>query len=153
MRQPIVREPAIPTVVVNARGRARVLAGHPWVFRQDVLSGQPTDARSGGPALVAVLDERRRPLASATWATLSPVALRILQRRSDSAPMPGLMELIADRLHAALAWRQRLARDRDALRLVHGEADGLLHLPADIPKLHPARPPPQKAGGGDDWVN
>ena len=28
-----------------------------------------------------------------------------------------------------------------------------MHLPADIPKLHPARPPPQKAGGGDDWVN
>jgi hypothetical protein len=28
-----------------------------------------------------------------------------------------------------------------------------MHLPADIPKLHPARPPPQKAGGGDDWAN
>jgi hypothetical protein len=28
-----------------------------------------------------------------------------------------------------------------------------MHLPSDIPKLHPARPPPQKADGGDDWVN
>jgi hypothetical protein len=28
-----------------------------------------------------------------------------------------------------------------------------MHLPADVPQLHPARPPPQKAGGGDDCVN
>jgi hypothetical protein len=35
-----------------------------------------------------------------------------------------------------------------------------MHLPADIPKLHPARPPPVSpgvAGGekraGDDWLN
>jgi len=29
-----------------------------------------------------------------------------------------------------------------------------MHLPADVPELHPARPPPQQAeGGGDDWVN
>ena len=120
-----MREPAIATVVVNARGRARIASGHPWVFRQDVLSGPPTDARTGGPALVAVLDEQRRSLASATWAILSPVALRVLQRRSDSAPLPELMTLVAERFAAALAWRQQLALDRDALRLVHGEADGL----------------------------
>jgi 23S rRNA (cytosine1962-C5)-methyltransferase len=131
MRQPIVREPAMPTVVVNARGRARIVAGHPWVFRQDVLSGPPTDARTGGPALVAVLDERNRPLASATWATLPPVALRILQRRNDSTPLPDLMSLVAERLKAALAWRERLALDRDAWRVVHGEADGLPGLFVD----------------------
>jgi hypothetical protein len=29
-----------------------------------------------------------------------------------------------------------------------------MHLPADVPELHPARPPPrQTACGGDDWVN
>jgi hypothetical protein len=29
-----------------------------------------------------------------------------------------------------------------------------MRLPADVPELHPARPPPQQAeGGGDDWVN
>jgi hypothetical protein len=28
-----------------------------------------------------------------------------------------------------------------------------MHLPADIPALHPARPPPQKTGGGDEWLN
>jgi hypothetical protein len=29
-----------------------------------------------------------------------------------------------------------------------------MHLPAEVPQLHPARPPPQKAeAGGDDWAN
>jgi hypothetical protein len=31
-----------------------------------------------------------------------------------------------------------------------------MHLPSDIPQLHPARtprPPPGLAGGGDDWLN
>ena len=28
-----------------------------------------------------------------------------------------------------------------------------MHLPVDIPQLLPARPPPQKAGSGDDWLN
>jgi hypothetical protein len=28
-----------------------------------------------------------------------------------------------------------------------------MHLPADVPELHPARPPPQPAATGDDWVN
>jgi hypothetical protein len=28
-----------------------------------------------------------------------------------------------------------------------------MHLPSEIPELHPARPPPHKAGGGDDWLN
>ena len=41
--------------VVGARGRARILAGHPWVFREDVLRGPPTDARDGGPAVAAKL--------------------------------------------------------------------------------------------------
>jgi hypothetical protein len=28
-----------------------------------------------------------------------------------------------------------------------------MHLPVDIPQLRPPRPPPQKAGDGDDWLN
>jgi hypothetical protein len=28
-----------------------------------------------------------------------------------------------------------------------------MHLPVDIPQLRHVRPPPHKAGGGDDWLN
>jgi 23S rRNA (cytosine1962-C5)-methyltransferase len=41
------------------------------------------------------------------------------------------MALVAGRFEVALAWRQRLALDRDALRLLHGEADGLPGLFVD----------------------
>ena len=28
-----------------------------------------------------------------------------------------------------------------------------MHLPTEVPELHPARPPPRAACGGEDWVN
>jgi hypothetical protein len=28
-----------------------------------------------------------------------------------------------------------------------------MHLPTDIPELHPARPPPRHPESGEDWVN
>jgi len=28
-----------------------------------------------------------------------------------------------------------------------------MHLPADAPELHPARPPPPATGDGEDWLN
>jgi 23S rRNA (cytosine1962-C5)-methyltransferase len=128
---PISRDRSIPTVLVNTRGRARVASGHPWVYRQDIQSGPPTDASNGGPSLVAVLDERRRPLAIATWAAVSPVALRIFERRNEIASLPTLLALATERFEAALAWRQELALDRDAFRVVHGEADALPGLVVD----------------------
>jgi len=121
----------LPTSVVNARGRARIAAGHPWVYRQDVLDGPAEDASRGGPVLVAVLDERRRPLALATWAALSPIALRIFERRSALAAVPDLMSLASERFELALARREQLALDRDAFRVVHGEADNLPGLFVD----------------------
>jgi hypothetical protein len=45
------------------------------------------------------------------------------------------------------------------IALIKTEADArkiltAMHLRADVPELHPARPPPGKTGGGgDDWVN
>jgi 23S rRNA (cytosine1962-C5)-methyltransferase len=117
--------------MVNARGRARIASGHPWVYRQDVLSGPATDASSGGPAMVAVVDERRRPLAVATWAVLSPIALRIFERRTQIDSLPTLLALVSDRMETALGWRQDLAMDRDAFRIVHGEADALPGLVVD----------------------
>ena len=119
-----------PTAVVNARGRARIAAGHPWVFRQDVVRGPERDAGSGGPALVLVTDERKRPIAVATWAAQARLALRVIERAVE--PLPSLMELVEARLDAALARRRALALDRDAYRAVHGESDGLPGLFVDV---------------------
>lgn len=124
------------TVVVNARGAARVRSGHPWVFRADVTRGPERDASDGGPGVVTVVDGRGRALARATWAATARIALRVLARAAD----PGYEEadgadaflaLIDRRLGAALARRRSLALDRDAYRVAHAEADGLPGLVID----------------------
>jgi 23S rRNA (cytosine1962-C5)-methyltransferase len=116
---------AFPFAIVNARGRARLGSGHPWIYRQDVLEGPDQDAGGEGPTLVAVLDERKRPLAIASWAAQSPIALRIFERRETITALPELLSLVTERFEVALAWRQNLGFDRDGVRLVHGEGDNL----------------------------
>jgi 23S rRNA (cytosine1962-C5)-methyltransferase len=124
---------AIPTVKLGSRGRARVASGHPWIYRQDVVAGPERDARSDGPALVLVTDERNRPLAVATWSLESPVALRILDRAvSQGDGLPDFLKLVETRLERARARRTTLALDRDAFRVVHGESDTLPGLIIDV---------------------
>jgi 23S rRNA (cytosine1962-C5)-methyltransferase len=123
----------IPTVKIGSRGRARVASGHPWIYRQDVIAGPERDARTDGPAVVLVTDERNRPLAIATWSLESPVALRILDRANfQGEGPPDFLQLVAARLERARARRTSLALDRDAFRVVHGESDALPGLFIDV---------------------
>ena len=122
----------MPTVKVGARARARIASGHPWIYRQDVVLGPEHDARSDGPALVLVADERNRPLAIATWSSESPIALRILDREIKSPALPDLLQFVEARLERARARRAGLALDRDAFRVVHGESDALPGLFLDV---------------------
>ncbi len=117
----------IPTAVVNARGRARIVAGHPWVFRPDVVRGPEQEI-----PVVLVTDERRRPLAFATWAAQAKLALRVLERTETAGAPPELLPLVETRLAAAIARRGGIARERDAYRVVHGESDGLPGLFVDV---------------------
>jgi 23S rRNA (cytosine1962-C5)-methyltransferase len=111
-----------------------VVGGQPWIFRQDVIAGPADDARTGGPALVLVTDERKRPIAVATWSLESPIALRILDRQAEMGrpDLPDLLALVEVRLKRARSRRTTFALDRDAFRVVHGESDGLPGLFVDI---------------------
>jgi 23S rRNA (cytosine1962-C5)-methyltransferase len=119
-------------VTVSARGAARVRAGHPWVFRQDVVRGPAKDAGAGGPALVEVRDPRGKPLGVATWAAEARLAVRVLATGAAAAALPRELDaIVAARLDAAIARRHGLAVARDAMRLVHAESDGLPGLVVD----------------------
>ena len=61
-------------IVVIERS-ATVGAGHPWIYRSDVVT-RP-DAPAGA---VAVHDERGRELGCALWSPTSEIALRLLDR-------------------------------------------------------------------------
>jgi 23S rRNA (cytosine1962-C5)-methyltransferase len=118
------------TAVVSGRGAARIRAGHPWVFRDDVVRGPAQDAGNGGPALVAVVDARGKRLGFATWAAEARLALRLIGRGEQPVPAD-LPSLVADRLGQAVARREALAFDRDAYRVVHAESDALPGLIVD----------------------
>ncbi len=111
------------TATVNRRAEQRLGRGHPWIFRSDVT------APPGVPAgVVPVQAQNGRPLGVALWSPASEISLRLL----DSAP-----DAVVDaawwhaRLGAAIARRGPVAAHTNAMRLVHGEGDGLPSLVVD----------------------
>jgi 23S rRNA (cytosine1962-C5)-methyltransferase len=118
--------PPAPQVVVSRRGADRWRAGHPWIYRSDVVSGtaDPGD-------LVQVVSDRQRPLGLAWWSSTSQIALRLLEGAQDPDRGRDERALLDARLRAALAYRVSLAIDATASRLVHAEADRLPGLIVD----------------------
>ncbi len=112
----------VPTVIVGARGEARLRGGHLWVYRADVQ-----EARAAAGDVVSVVGPRGRPIGWALYSDRSQIALRLLA----GSDRPADLTLWRERLQAALAFRMSLAIDATAYRLVHGEADGLPSLVVD----------------------
>ena len=132
--------------VLTGRGRLRLLARQPWIFRQDVVSGPADDAQGTGPDTVWLADQRGRLLGWGTWAARAKIAVRVFEvaalepegsgdrhRQVPALAPPDLLTSTAARLDQALRRRERddVRRDRDAYRVVHGESDGLPGLFVD----------------------
>jgi 23S rRNA (cytosine1962-C5)-methyltransferase len=104
---------------VSARGASRWGAGHPWIYRSDVVSNP--DA----PGIVPVRDSRGKFLGQALCSPRSEIRLRLLERSEaaiDAAWWQAQFERCRDR---------RQAIDANAWRAVHAEGDGLPALIVD----------------------
>ncbi|HEY7440821.1 MAG TPA: class I SAM-dependent rRNA methyltransferase [Vicinamibacterales bacterium] len=112
----------VPLVLVSARGESRLRQGHPWIYRSDVA-----EARASAGDVVQVVGPRSRVLGHALYSDRSQIALRLLTF-DDQSPDDTLW---TERIRAALAFRESLAIDATAYRLVHGEADLLPSLIVD----------------------
>lgn len=119
-----------PIITISRRGADRVRAGHPWVYRSDVVEA---DAASAG-ALVTVKDNggRGRPphprlLGSALYSTASEIAIRMISAR----PIEDLEQLLRERIRAAVAYRERFVQNSDAYRVIFSEGDFLPGLIVD----------------------
>ena len=110
------------TVTINARGEQRIRSGHPWIYRADVI-----DVAADGGDIVRVIGPRHRTLGSALFSDRSQIPLRLLTRGDQLADEA----LIRARIERAIAFRNALALDATAWRLVHGEADLLPSLVVD----------------------
>ena len=104
--------------VILKPGRERMVrGGHPWIYSGAIASaeGEPPPG-----AVVEVVGADGRPLGRGTWSPSTSIAVRMLTRgtRAIDAAFVGERVACARRLRA-------LVRDTDALRLVHGEGDGL----------------------------
>jgi 23S rRNA (cytosine1962-C5)-methyltransferase len=111
-------------VITLRDGKERSLARrHPWVFESSVASGK---ADAGETVRVVARDGNF--LAWAAYSPASQIRLRAWSfdevERIDSA-------YFARRIEAAVAIRARLPIASDAMRLIHGEADGLPGLIVD----------------------
>ena len=111
------------TAIVSARGAQRWNAGHPWIFRSDVLE------RPSGPAGgVRVSDQRGKALGIALWSPRSEISLRLLDRDAEVTLDASWWHSAIER---AIARRTGLEAESNAYRLVHGEGDALPSLVVD----------------------
>lgn len=99
-------------------------AGHPWIFRDDLVG--PPSAEAGD--VVRVVDESGESAGFAFWSRSSKIACRRIDG-ADDLPTPEHWHRVAA---AAARHRGRVvARDTNAYRLVHGESDGIPGLVVD----------------------
>jgi 23S rRNA (cytosine1962-C5)-methyltransferase len=112
-------------LILKPREETRIRAGHPWVYDNEI-AGVEGNPPSG--AEVEILDSRRRSLGSAFYNPKSKIRARIYSR----IPAAADEDFFAESLGRALDWRRRFFDpERQSLRLVFGEADGLPGLIVD----------------------
>jgi len=127
------------TVTITQRGADRILGGHLWVYRSDLVGSGTGKTASGagnaaGPqsapepgAVVRVQDQRRRYLGQALYSSKSQLALRLLTRERR----PFDRAFLAERIAAAARYREIVATGAEVYRLVASEGDLLPSLTID----------------------
>lgn len=111
-------------VRVNRRAAERVAAGHPWIFRSDLLQ---TGGAKGGQ-VVRVLDGRNNALGAAHYSSASQIALRMLPYGDIAETGQAFFRKLIRR---AQDFRERVVAGTTAYRVVYGEADLLPALVVD----------------------
>jgi 23S rRNA (cytosine1962-C5)-methyltransferase len=111
------------SATVSAKGARRWVAGHPWIYRSDIIT--PPDDEAG---VARVLDQRGKPLGVALWSPRSEISLRLIDRNPDAAIDRDWWRRTLER---AIVRRAELAASTNAFRLVHGEGDLIPSLIVD----------------------
>ncbi len=108
--------------VISHKGVERIQAGHLWIYRSDVIS---CEADPG--SVVSVVDKAGKFQGKAFFSSASLITLRLLTTRNE----PINSDFWRHRLEQALQLRERVVRNTEVYRLVHGEADGFPSIVLD----------------------
>ncbi|GIQ69700.1 class I SAM-dependent rRNA methyltransferase [Xylanibacillus composti] len=112
-------------LVLSAKRKKRLEAGHPWIFENEA---ERLDGSAEPGDLVDVLDHRGKFLATGAYNPHSRIRARVVSFQR-------LVEMDAafftERLAACKRYRQRFLGQAGAYRAVYGEADGLPGLIVD----------------------
>jgi 23S rRNA (cytosine1962-C5)-methyltransferase len=114
-------------IILQAGKERSLFRRHPWIFEGSIahIEGRIRP----GDTVTIVADDGRR-LARAAWSPKSQIRARVWTFDEGEAVD---RDFFVRRVRSALSLRSglRLADDTDALRLIHGESDGLPGLIAD----------------------
>ncbi len=110
--------------VLDDTGLERARAMHPWIFRGNLR--QVPQCSQGD--LIAFTDRSGVIKGWGLWSE-SALSIRVL---TYGAKEPDQMKLLRERLNMALNWRKMWNPGEEAFRWVHGEADGLPGIIADV---------------------
>ena len=111
-------------LVLRPQREARIRGGHPWVYRTDVLR---LDGAWRDDEAVTVCGADGRVLGRGFYNPRPQIVCRLVTRHDE----PVDDALLRRRLEAAWAFRQTLAYDGDAVRVVFGDGDALPGLVVD----------------------
>jgi len=112
------------TIVLRKNEDRRIIAGHPWVFSNEIRETY------GAPAAGDVVEVRNaggKPLGVGFYHPHSLIAVRLLSRTVEAIDRT----FLNNRLLQAAALRERLFPGSQVYRVVHGEADFLPGLIVD----------------------
>lgn len=113
-------------VRVTAAAARRVRAGHPWVFR-DSIRRAPAGLEPG--AVVPIVDEDGGAVAAGLWESDGAIAARVFAR--DPEARLDLAEVKARVERAAMRRRRDPGLPSEALRILHGDGEGLPGIAVD----------------------
>ncbi|MBN1654980.1 MAG: class I SAM-dependent rRNA methyltransferase [Deltaproteobacteria bacterium] len=112
------------SVTLKKNQDKRVLAGHPWVFSNEI--GDVSEALELGEE-VAVQSYQKRLIGRGFYHPRSLIAVRLMTRNDE----PIDKRLWVERLRRAWSFRRRIYPQHECYRVIFGESDGISGLVVD----------------------
>jgi 23S rRNA (cytosine1962-C5)-methyltransferase len=107
-------------VKITRKGLQRLETGHLWIYRSDLIPDSVKQGREPAPgSIVRVLGPKGERLGKAFYSSQSQIALRMVSDVDRNIDR----DFWRARLKAAAALRERVVKDAEACRFVHGEGD------------------------------